>query len=241
MVYKVAVNHGDSVIDGNRLINSLPPRQKNGLLMMCESVELTLGAVLCEAGEAFEWAYFPVTGSISMFETLNGNELLETASIGREGMLGAGLILNVNRSFQKGIVQTSCLAQRIKARKLQTAKQIYPALNGVLQHYLYVVFAEMSRTVSCAHFHDVGMRLARALLQAQDRAQTDHIQLTHQALAGMLGVQRGAVTIAASKLQREGIIRYTRGKVSILKRAKLEASSCDCYHPNQRAIARSLS
>lgn len=107
--------------------------------------------------------------------------------------------------------------------------EAYPALFHVLQRYLSVVISELSQTVGCTHFHDVGRRLARGLLLAQDRERTDQLRLTHQVLAEILGVQRGAVTLAANKLQREGIIRYRRGRISILDRTRLEASSCQCY------------
>lgn len=219
----------DTSPGGNHLIDSLPPRQRKSVLAQCEHVELAFGTVLCEAGEPFEYAYFPLTGNISLVKTLVGHEPFETESIGREGMLGAVLILNINRAPQRGIVQTQCQALRMKAKGMRAALRGNPALCRILERYLYVVLAELSQTTSCIRFHDVGKRLARGLLLAHDRAQTDHLPLTHQLLADMLGVQRGAITIAAIKLQREGIIRYSRGKISILNRERLEATSCGCY------------
>jgi CRP-like cAMP-binding protein len=117
----------------------------------------------------------------------------------------------------------------MQAKALQAALQSQPALFRILQGYLYVVLAELLQTTGCVRFHAVGKRLARALLLAHDRAQTDQLPLTHQLLADMLGVQREAVTLAAIKLQREGLIRYSRGKISILDRKGLEAASCGCY------------
>lgn len=211
------------------MLDSLPVGQRNGVLAKCEPVELAFGAILCEAGEPFEHAYFPRAGNISLVETFVGHEPFETESIGREGMLGATLILNVNRAPQRGVVLAPCPALRLTAQEMRQALQHYPALLGVLQRYLYVVLTELSHTTGCVRYHDVGKRLARALLLAHDRAQSDNVFLTHTLLADMLGVQRGAVTIAATKLQREGIIRYSRGKISILDRQRLKAASCECY------------
>ncbi|WP_404367389.1 Crp/Fnr family transcriptional regulator [Marinobacter sp.] len=144
-------------------------------------------------------------------------------------MLGASLILDLNRATQRGITQASCIALRMKAVSLQPALQSHPALRNVLQRYLYVVIEELLQTTGCIRFHDVGKRLARGLLLAHDRACSDHFVLTHLVLAEMPGVQRGAVTIAAAGLQRAGIIRYRRGKISILDRKQLEATACGCY------------
>lgn len=227
--------------DGNRLIDSLPPRQRKGVLAHCDRVDIAFGAVLCDVGQPFEYAYFPVSGSISLSETLPGHDPLETESIGSEGMLGSVLILNINRAARRGVAQTPCVALRMKGTIMQSALKSHPALRRVLQRYLYVVLSELSQNASCLHFHEVESRLARGLLHAHDRSTTDQLPLTHQLLAEMLGVQRSAVTIAAIKLQREGIIRYSRGKISILDRKRLEGSSCGCYGASVANYATILS
>lgn len=241
MVAKAKGARVDTSQHGNRLVDNLPPRQRNGLLARCESVELAFGTVLCEAGKPFTYAYFPIAGNISLVKTLAGHEPFQTESIGNEGMLGAALLLNMNRAPLRGIVQTPCLALRIHAKNMQAALQVYPAFLRILQRYLYAILVELSQASGCIHFHDVGRRLARDLLLAHDRAQTDQLPLTHQLLADMLGVQRGAVSIAAIKLQREGIIHYSRGKISILDRAGLEASSCGCYGASVENYAKIFS
>lgn len=219
----------DQSTGGNRLIDALPVRQRKGLLAQCERVDIAFGTVLCDPGQPFEYVYFPISGSISLTETLAGRDPLETESIGSEGMLGSVLILDVNRAPQRGVAQTPCVALRMTGTKMRAALKSHPALCRALQRYLYTVLSEVSRNASCIHFHEVGARLARGLLLAHDRSETDQLPLTHQLLAEMLGVQRSAVTLAAIKLQREGIIRYSRGKISILDRARLEDSSCACY------------
>lgn len=231
----------DTSKDGNRLLDSLPARQRKGVLTQCERVEIAFGAQLCEVGEPFEYAYFPISGCISLVKTMPGHDPLETECIGSEGMLGAVLILDINRAPQRGVVKTPCVALRMDTKRMRTVLQRHPALIRILQRYLYVVFSELSQTAGCIHFHEVGSRLARGLLQAHDRSATDQLPLTHQLLADMLGVQRGAVTIAAIKLQREGIIRYSRGKITILDRKRLEESSCGCYGASVASYASILS
>lgn len=221
---------GESLKNGNSLIDSLPDRQRKSVLALCDRVDIALGTVLCEAGEPFRYVYFPINGSVSLIQTLHGQEPLETESIGSEGMLGAVLVLNINRASKLGVVQAPCIALRMTDTGMRAALKSHPALLRVMQRYLYVVLLELSKNACCLHFHDVGNRLSKALLQAHDRSTTDQLSLTHQRLAGMLGVQRGAVTIAAIKLQREGIIRYSRGKITVLDRKRLESSSCGCYN-----------
>ncbi len=235
------IENVDTSKGGNRLLDSIPLSQRQGVLAQCEPVELACGTVLCEAGDPLEYAYFPIVGNISLVKPLVGHEPLEVESIGSEGMLGTALILNVGRAPLRGVVLTPCLALRISAKNLGVAIDSYPALFRVLQRYLYVVLAELLQTTGCNRFHDVGKRLARSLLLAHDRAQSDHLHLTHMLLADMLGVKREAVTIAAMKLQRKGIIRYSRGKIFILDREQLEASSCECYRASLENYASILS
>lgn len=227
--------------DGNRLLDSISSKQRLAVLALCELVELETGTILCEAGDCFSYAYFPVIGNISLVKILVGHEPFEAESIGSEGMLGTALILGVNRVSLRGVVVTPCLALRMSAKSLVLATQSSPEFFRVLQRYLYVVLAELLQTTACIRFHDVSKRLARLLLMTHDRAQGDHLFLTHLLLADALGVQRGAVTIAAMKLQRRGIIRYSRGKISILDRKKLEQASCECYSATKENYASILS
>lgn len=234
---------GESVdvpCSGNRLIDSLPSAPRNAVLNRCEAVELAVGTVLCEAGESFEYVYFPITGAISLVTQIASHKPFETESIGFRDMLGATLILNISHAPQRGIVNTPCRVLRIKARELQAEIQNHPALFRTLQRYLFFVLTELLQTTACVRFHEVEKRLAHSLLLAHDNARADHLHLTHLLLADMLGVQRGAVTIAAVKLQREGIIRYSRGNISILDRQGLEGKSCECYAASLRNYSNML-
>jgi CRP-like cAMP-binding protein len=221
----------------NRLIEKLPPQERSSILAHCETVELSSGDVLCEAESPYEYVYFPVTGVISLVKDLNGHHPIETEQIGNEGMLGATVLLGVDAAPERGLVQTSGTALRMRPGELFDVLQHCPGATRNFNHYLYAMILQLTQTATCFRFHDVAARLARALLTVHDRAHSDHFHLTHQVLADMLGVQRGGVTIAAGHLQRRNIIHYTRGHISILDRNALEAESCTCYRSAKDSYA----
>lgn len=217
-------------VAGNQLLDYLPTREREGVLANSEPVDLVFGAALCDRGQPFSHVYFPISGSISLLQTVLGHEPFETENIGREGMLGVTLVLGAKQAPQRAVVHAAGLALRIERERIREAMVRYPALQTILQRYLYVVLTELSQSAGCVRFHDVGSRLARALLLAHDRVSADDLPLlTHRLLADRLGVQRGSVTIAAAKLQRRGIIRYSRGRIAILDREGLESAACGCY------------
>ena len=213
----------------NRLINRLPRGERPNVMARCEPVELSFGTVLCEALKPIQYVYFPVTGVISLVKPLVHHEPLETEQIGSEGMLGATLAMGVEVAPLRGVVQGSGTALRMTTAELQSSIQDSPALLALLQRYLYVTMMKLSQTIACTRFHNVAARLAHGLLMTHDQVHRDHFHLTHQFLADLLGVQRGAVTIAAGILQQKRIIHYTRGEITILDRKALEAESCECY------------
>jgi CRP-like cAMP-binding protein len=165
-----------------------------------------------------------------MTQAMAGHDPLDVRQVGHEGMLGVTLILDINRAFQGGRVHVACHALRMEVGSLQPLVRDCPMFRRGLQRYLYFVLSELSQTVGCMRLHTVPGRLARALLMVHDRVQRDDLPLmTQSMLAEMLGVQRGSVTLAAAGLQRAGVISYRRGRISILDRARLEASACACY------------
>ena len=213
----------------NRLIGGLPARDHARALEHCESVDLVFGTILCEPGQPFRYAYFPLTGFISLVATVSGHKPLEMGLIGNEGMLGATLALGVRNSPQRGVVQGSGTALRMTVAHLRAELRDSAALRRTLDRYLYVLMAQLSQTAACTRFHAIEARLARWLLMTHDRAHGDHFDLTHDFLADMLGVRRSAVTIAAGALQRRKLISYSRGRIVIQDRKGLEAASCECY------------
>ncbi|MNO33951.1 hypothetical protein D3C76_239760 [compost metagenome] len=213
----------------NQLLNGIPNKERNRLLDHCESVELVFGSVLCEADQPYSHAYFPLTGFISLVEKLDAHRPLEMGLIGNEGMLGVTLILGVRKAPTRAVVQGAGNALRITSAHLRRELHECPDLQRSLNRYLYVLMAQLSQTAACIHFHEIQPRLARWLLMTHDRAQADHFHLTHEFLADMLGVRRSGITVAAGELQQKNLIHYTRGEITILDRAGLEAAACECY------------
>ena len=210
------------------------------LVDLSASVQLELGAVLCEPGEATRYVYFPNDCFVSLVTAIEGEPGLEVGMVGREGMLGAQLVLGVNSIPLHAVVQGAGTARRIAAapfrREIAAGKPLQRALN----RYLYVVMAQLATSAVCTRFHSVGPRLARWLLMTQDRAHSDSFHLTQEYLAYMLGVRRVGITGAASDLQRRGLIGYHRGEITVLNRAGLEAAACGCYAADRRAYDRML-
>lgn len=213
----------------NRLINRLPRKERDRLVAACETVHLQQGEIVCEAGARLRHVYFPGAGFVSLLAPVTGHPPLEVGLIGDEGMIGTTLILGIDVSPLRGVVQSPGAALRLTAQQFRGALSGNRALLGILQRYLYVRLEQLSRNATCARFHLIEARLACWLLTAHDRAQADHFHLTHVVLADLLGVQRSAITIAAGALQSQKMICYTRGEIRILDRPGLEGASCDCH------------
>ena len=224
----------------NHLIALLPQRSQMRLLALSESVHLELGTVLCEPGEPTRHVYFPNDCFISLVTTVEGGPGLEVGMVGREGMLGAQLVLGVGAIPFHALVQGSGTAQRISAARFRRELALSKPLQRALNSYLYVLMAQFASSAACTRFHTVGPRLARWLLMSHDRAPSDSFYLTHEFLACMLGVRRVGITCAASDLQRRGLIRYHRGEITVLDRAGLEACACGCYRSDRQTYYRML-
>lgn len=222
----------------NRLIASLSPKARQQILHSCEQVELSSGTVLCEPDQPFRYVYFPLTSFITLVTTLRDHQPLEMGLIGNEGMLGATVALGINSAPMRAMVQGSGTALRMTAEQLQQDLQNNAALTSTFNRYLYVLMAQLAQTAACAHFHAIEPRLARWLLMTHDRAHADYFHLTQEFLANMLGVRRSGITVAAGVLQERKLIQYTRGKISILDRAGLEAVACECYEAVTKDYAR---
>lgn len=213
----------------NQLIERVARPDRRRLLDQADAFDMRFGDQLCEADRPYEHVYFPLTGFVSLMTTLSGHQPLEMGLIGNEGMLGATLLLGVGASPLRGVVQGPGRALRLPVAKFQRELRASASLTKVMNRYLYVLMSQLSQTAACTCFHGIEARLARWLLMTHDRAFHGTFHLTHQLLADMLGVRRSAVTIAAGVLQAAGLIRYTRGDITVLERVRLEAASCECY------------
>lgn len=225
----------------NHLIELLPRKERLRLLSQCEQVPLILGEVLAEPGKPSRNIHFPIDGFISLVVLTEGNPGLEVGMIGREGMLGTQLVLGVAVAPLRALVQGPGVAWRISSVAFRGELALSAPLRLNLNRYLYVLMAQLAASSACLRFHMIGPRLARWLLMSQDRAHSDSFHVTHEFLAYMLGVRRVGVTTAAGELQREGLIEYHRGALTVLNRTGLEAAACSCYAANRLAYREQMS
>lgn len=213
----------------NDLIARLSGAERRRLLADATSVELCLREVLCEAGDVMRYVYFPTEGYISLVTRIDGDPGLEVGMVGREGLLGAHLVLGVSTTPLHALVQGPGAAWRIGVVPFRRALERSKTLDGILRRYVSVLMGQLATSAACTRFHKVGPRLARWLLMSQDRAQSPTFHLTQEFLAYMLGVRRVGITAAAGDLQDAGLIRYHRGQITVLNRRGLERAACACY------------
>lgn len=213
----------------NSLLAALPYKDYQHLLPGLEEVTLTFGDTIYEPGAVIRHVYFPSNSLVSLLTLVEGHLALEVGLIGREGMLGISLALGINVTPVRALVQGTGTALRMKStRFLQEFRRSLP-MQREIYLYTHALMAQVTQTAACNRFHVVEARLARWLLMTQDRVVLDEFRLTQEFLAHMLGVRRVGVTKAASALQRQKLISYSRGNIKILDRKKLEAVCCPCY------------
>ncbi|MEO6918581.1 MAG: Crp/Fnr family transcriptional regulator [Collimonas sp.] len=224
----------------NHLIQMLPRQDRLNLLSICKPVALDISEILCEPGAPTRYVYFPTEGFISLVARTDNSPGVEVGMIGREGMLGAQLVLGVVTAPLRALVQGQGTALRASTAAFKSELASSAAFQRILDRYLYVLMAQMATSVACLRSHAIGPRLARWLLMTQDRADSDGFRVTQEFLAYMLGVRRVGITNAAGILQRSGLIEYRRGNIKVLDRSGLEAEACSCYAIDQKIYAKLL-
>jgi CRP-like cAMP-binding protein len=215
--------------NANLLLAALPPQELARMLPALDQVKVDVGAVLCEPGDTIRHIYFPHDCLISLMAVAEGRMTLEVGLVGREGMLGATVALGHDTTQVRAVVQRAGSASRIDADRLRTEFARNPALQRVLYRYTDALLAQAIQIAVCSRYHVLEARLARSLLVTRDRLQSDKFHLTHEFLAHALGVRRVGVTKAASALQQQGFINYSRGNIEILDPEGLAAAACTCY------------
>jgi CRP-like cAMP-binding protein len=214
---------------GNRLLNMLAAPARDQASAACETVELRIGEILCNMGESIRHVYFPMRGYVSLISPLAADVQLEMGMAGSEGMVGSTLALEVGLSPFLCIVQGAGTALRMSAGAFKSQLDANPPMNELARRYVHVTVAQMGQTGACHRFHVIQKRLARWLLMTRDRAADDQFPITQEVLADMLGARRPALSVAASALQKRGLINYRHGQMTILDVDGLLSASCDCY------------
>jgi len=213
----------------NKLLASLPRGHFDRLIPHLSTLPLQQGAVLVEAGDEVDQIYFPHYGMLSLLAVLRDGKAIETATVGREGVVGAMAGLGLYKSLVRVVVQMPMACSRIPATHFRTAVAASDSLRNICIRYNEVLLSQARVTAACNALHSIEARFCRWLLQSADRAASDTVALTQEFLAEMLGVRRTSVTEVASKVQGAGAITYSRGVIKILDRPALLRMSCECY------------
>ncbi|HEX8195078.1 MAG TPA: Crp/Fnr family transcriptional regulator [Pyrinomonadaceae bacterium] len=219
----------ETIKPANRLLAALPAEEYAHLLQNLEEIPLKYAETLYEQGEAIRYIYFPNSGMISLLTYAAEDEVLEVGVVGNEGIIGLPVFLGVETSRNQVIVQGDGAALRIKTEDFIKECGRGASLPKLLRRYTHALITQVSQTVACNRFHLIEERLMCWLLLMHDRMQTDKFKITQDFLSKMLGVRREAVSKSAANLQQRKLIEYSRGIVSIINRAALEAAACNCY------------
>ena len=214
----------------NLILAALPRREYERMLPDLELIALPLEVTLYKSGDFIEHVYFPNGGVVSLITHMKSGPAIEVGLIGVDGMVGIPVLLGDKIAFEEAVVQIEGSALRMKSEKLKDRlKKAHNPLLTQLLLYTRTLMKQVAQTAACNRLHTVEKRLARWLLMCHDRVDANELPLTQEFISNMLGMRRASVGSAAGGLQEEGVIRYSRGRITVLNRAKLEDSACECY------------
>ncbi|HAA29960.1 MAG TPA: Crp/Fnr family transcriptional regulator [Cyanobacteria bacterium UBA8553] len=225
---------------GNNLLASLPKEEYKRLLPQLETISLSLKQPLYRLNEPIKYVYFPNSGVVSLVNILGDGRIVEVATVGNEGMIGIPILLGVDRIPAETFVQVPGDGLRMKVDVFRSEVPPGSPLHSLLLRYTQALMNHFMQSVVCNQMHSVEERCCRWLLLTHDRVDSDEFPLTQEFLAQMLGVRRATVSVVAATLQKAGLIRYHRGKISVLDRQGLEAGSCECYQVVKQEYIRLL-
>ncbi len=213
----------------NKILAALPDKEYQRLLPRLTPVSLGLGETLYEVEGSIRHVYFPNSSVVSLVTHMEEGTSVEVGLIGGEGMVGLSVVMGDDVSQNHAVVQIADGAMRLSTSALRAELKHGGKLQGLLLRYSLVLLKQVSQTAACNRNHNMGERLARWLLLCQDRVGGSELRLTQEFLAQMLGTRRSRVSEAAIILQRAGLLRYSRGIITILDREGLEEFVCECY------------
>ncbi|HET9108218.1 MAG TPA: Crp/Fnr family transcriptional regulator [Steroidobacteraceae bacterium] len=213
----------------NHLLGALSPPERERIFPHLQRVPMTLGKVLYESGDVLRHVYFPTDSIISLLYVMADGASAEISVVGNEGLIGVALFMGGETTPSRAIVQSAGYAYRLVGQRLKEEFHRNGAMQLLLLRYTQALLTQMAQTAVCNRHHSVDQQLCRWLLMSLDRLPTNDLTMTQELIANMLGVRREGVTEAAGKLQKLGIIRYARGRITVLDRPRLERRCCECY------------
>jgi CRP-like cAMP-binding protein len=213
----------------NHLIAALPANVQERLLPNLELVALPLGKVLYESGDTLRYVYFPVDCIVSLLYIMENGDSAEISVVGKEGIIGVALFMGGDSTPSRAVIQSGGYAYRMVGQKFKDEFNRYTEMLMLLLRYTQSLITQMAQTAVCNRHHSINQQLCRWLLLSLDRLPSNRLTMTQELIANMLGVRREGVTEAAGKLQKLGVIEYSRGQITVLDRLHLEKLSCECY------------
>ena len=213
----------------NHLLAALSDEVQERLFSHLECVSLPLGKVLYESGDTMRHVYFPTDSIISLLYVMESGASAEISVVGNEGLVGIALFMGGESTPSRAIVQSGGSAYRLPGQRLKDEFNRHGELLVLMLRYTQALITQMSQTAVCNRHHSIDQQLCRWLLLSLDRLPSNQLTMTQELIANMLGVRREGVTEAAGKLQRQRVIKYSRGQITVLDRRKLEQLSCECY------------
>jgi CRP-like cAMP-binding protein len=213
----------------NRLLAALSPDERERIFPHLQPVQMPLGKVLYESGDVLRHVYFPTDSIVSLLYVLESGASAEISVVGNEGLIGIALFMGGETTPSRAVVQSAGHAYRLIGQRLKDEFRRNGGMQIVLLRYTQALITQMAQTAVCNRHHSVDQQLCRWLLLSLDRLSSSELIMTQELIANMLGVRREGVTEAAGRLQALGVIRYSRGRITVLDRPRLEELCCECY------------
>jgi CRP-like cAMP-binding protein len=224
----------------NRILRQLPAGELQAIVTESTVIESTHGIVLHATGKPIEHVYFPLSGMISLLSVTSDGTAIETGIVGSDGVVGGSCGVDGGLALGQATVQIDLVALRTPAKDFVAAYRAHEMLRSLVNKYQLVLLVQAQQSAACHALHTVNSRLCRWLLQSQDMIGGDEVNLTQEFLSHMLGVRRNTVSVEAHILQSAGLIRYSRGHITIVNRGGLEQCACECYAVIRDNTARAM-